>query len=148
MREPGHLQRVGQARHPEAVLFDDLEGGPFDRVAGPADEPVPAWLQGPAADPAGRVKAPRLPWAGAPPKWPAMTSFPIGSIDAALNGDGVALGSLDLLAAPLAEGTLVQLGVARLVTGYGYHLGLPKFRTAPPEALRLHDSLLASRIAP
>jgi LysR family glycine cleavage system transcriptional activator len=70
------------------------------------------------------------------------------AIDAALSGDGVALGSLDLLAAPLAEGTLVQLGDARLVTGYGYHLGLPKFRTSPPEAVRLHESLLASRTAP
>ena len=84
----------------------------------------------------------------APPRPHLTFSTYALAIDAALNGDGVALGSLDLLAAPLADGTLVQLGVARLVTGYGYHLGLPKFRTAPPEALRLHDSLLASRIAP
>ncbi|HSX76445.1 MAG TPA: LysR substrate-binding domain-containing protein [Shinella sp.] len=84
----------------------------------------------------------------APPRPHLTFSTYALALDAALNGDGVALGSLDLLAAPLAEGTLVQLGVARLVTGYGYHLGLPKFRTAPPGALRLHDSLLASRIAP
>lgn len=69
------------------------------------------------------------------------------AIDAARSGDGVALGSLDLIAAELAAGTLVQLGGTSLVTGYGYHLGLPKFRTAPPEVLMLHESLLASRNA-
>jgi LysR family transcriptional regulator, glycine cleavage system transcriptional activator len=63
------------------------------------------------------------------------------AIDAALSGDGVALGSLGLVAAHLANGTLVQLGKASLVTGYGYHLGLPKFRSVPPEVRRLHDSL-------
>ncbi len=70
------------------------------------------------------------------------------AIDAALAGDGVALGSLGLIATQLEAGTLVQLGQTSLVTGYGYHLGLPKFRTAPPEALKLHESLLASRAAP
>ncbi|HEV7248272.1 MAG TPA: LysR substrate-binding domain-containing protein [Shinella sp.] len=70
------------------------------------------------------------------------------AIDAALVGDGVALGSLGLISGQLAAGTLVQLGQTSLVTGYGYHLGLPKFRTAPPEVLRLHESLLASRAGP
>lgn len=63
------------------------------------------------------------------------------AIDAAVSGDGVALGSLGLLTAQLAEGSLVQLGKTSLVTGYGYHLGLPKFRTSPPEVMRLHESL-------
>lgn len=67
------------------------------------------------------------------------------AIDAALSGDGVALGSLGLIAAKLAEGSLVQLGTTSLVTGYGYHLGVPKFRTPPPEVLKLHTTLLASR---
>lgn len=84
----------------------------------------------------------------APPRPHLTFSTYALAIDAALSGDGVALGSLDLLAAALAEGALVQLGETRLVTGYGYHLGLPKFRTSPPEALRLHDSLLASRAGP
>lgn len=66
------------------------------------------------------------------------------AIDAALSGDGVALGSLGLIAGQLAEGSLVQLGQASLVTGYGYHLGLPKFRTSPPEVLKLHESLMTS----
>jgi LysR family glycine cleavage system transcriptional activator len=69
------------------------------------------------------------------------------AIDAALSGDGVVLGSLDLIAAELAAGSLVQLGGTSLVTGYGYHLGLPKFRNTPPEVLMLHESLLASRNA-
>lgn len=67
------------------------------------------------------------------------------AIDAALSGDGVALGSLGLIAGHLAEGRLVQLGRASLSTGYGYHLGLPKFRTVPPAVLRLHENLLSSR---
>lgn len=67
------------------------------------------------------------------------------AIDAALSGDGIALGSLGLIAAHLAEGRLVQLGRASLSTGYGYHLGLPKFRTVPPAVLRLHENLLSSR---
>lgn len=91
--------------------------------------------------------APRAP-RKAPPRPHLTFSTYALAIDAAISGDGVALGSLDLLAAALAEGTLVQLGETRLVTGYGYHLGLPKFRTSPPEALRLHDSLLASRAGP
>ncbi|WP_411037386.1 LysR substrate-binding domain-containing protein [Shinella sp. BYT-45] len=70
------------------------------------------------------------------------------AIDAALGGDGVALGSLGLIAAQLAEGSLVRLGGKSLVTGYGYHLGLPKFRAIPPEVRRLHESLLASRTEP
>jgi LysR family glycine cleavage system transcriptional activator len=70
------------------------------------------------------------------------------AIDAALSGDGVALGSLGLIAAQLEAGTLVRLGQARLVTGYGYHLGLPKFRTTPPEVLKLHDSLMRSGTYP
>ena len=69
-------------------------------------------------------------------------------VDAAVSGDGVALGSLDLLADKLANGTLVRLGQASLVTGYGYHLGLPKFRSVPPEVLALHESLLAARPGP
>ena len=67
------------------------------------------------------------------------------AIDAALSGDGVALGSLGLIGTQIADGSLVRLGRTSLVTGYGYHLGLPKFRTAPPEVLKLHESLLASR---
>lgn len=67
------------------------------------------------------------------------------AIDAALSGDGVALGSLGLIAEQLAEGSLVQLGRTSLVTGYGYHLGLPKFRTTPPEVMRLHESLTVPR---
>ncbi|UDF27907.1 UNVERIFIED_ORG: LysR family transcriptional regulator [Roseateles sp. XES5] len=62
-------------------------------------------------------------------------------VEAAVSGDGVALGSLGLIADKLADGTLVRLGEASLVTGYGYHLGLPKFRSAPPEVLALHESL-------
>ncbi|MCF3639389.1 LysR substrate-binding domain-containing protein [Rhizobium sp. TRM95111] len=67
------------------------------------------------------------------------------AIDAALRGDGVALGSLGLLERHLAAGSLLRLGGASLATGYGYYLGLPRFRTASATATRLHLSLLAAQ---
>ena len=80
-----------------------------------------------------------------PPPRPHLTFSTYAlAIDAALSGEGVALGSLGLIAGHLAEGRLVQLGRTALSTGYGYHLGLPKFRTVPPAVLRLHESLLSS----
>lgn len=66
----------------------------------------------------------------------------IMAIDAALHGDGVALGSLALIQDHLEEGRLVALGTDRLSTGFGYYLGLPRQRTPSPEALTLHASLL------
>ncbi|MCR6501742.1 LysR substrate-binding domain-containing protein [Shinella sp. CPCC 101442] len=84
-----------------------------------------------------------------PPPRPHLTFSTYAlAIDAALSGDGVALGSLGLIAEQLDTGALVQLGRISLATGYGYHLGLPKFRTAPPAVLRLHEHLLCARMQP
>lgn len=97
------------------------------------------WLERVAPDAARRMPPPR----------PHLTFSTYAlAIDAAVSGDGVALGSLDLIAGQLAEGRLVQLGRTSLSTGYGYHLGLPKFRTALPAVLRLHENLLAARMRP
>lgn len=71
-----------------------------------------------------------------PPPRPHLTFSTYAlAIDAALSGDGVPLGSLGLIADQLDKGKLVQLGNTSLSTGYGYYLGLPKFRTAPPAVL-------------
>lgn len=63
------------------------------------------------------------------------------AVDAAVRGDGVALGSLGLLKEALDDGRLVPLGASRLRTGYGYYLGLPRYRPSPPEVLQLHAAL-------
>lgn len=65
------------------------------------------------------------------------------AVDAAIRGDGVALGSLGLLQEALDDGRLVTLGTRSLRTGYGYYLGLPRFRTSPQEVLDLHAALAA-----
>ena len=61
-----------------------------------------------------------------------------------MRGDGIALGSLGLIDAQIADGRLVRIGQETLATGYGYYLGLPKHKTVSPEALRLHASLVDS----
>ncbi|CAN7336397.1 LysR substrate-binding domain-containing protein [Pararhizobium sp. LjRoot255] len=68
----------------------------------------------------------------------------IMAIDAALRGDGIALGSLGLIEEQLADGRLVTVGSECLSTGYGYYLGLPKDKTVTPEARQLHAFLTGS----
>jgi LysR family transcriptional regulator, glycine cleavage system transcriptional activator len=65
------------------------------------------------------------------------------AVDAALRGEGVALGSLGLIGEDLASGALVALGMTRLETGYGYYLGMPRYRALAPAALHLHQHLLS-----
>lgn len=65
------------------------------------------------------------------------------AVDAALRGEGVTLGSRGLIAEELAAGTLVELGSSSLETGYGYYLGMPRYRSLSPGAARLHQHLLS-----
>lgn len=67
------------------------------------------------------------------------------AINAALAGDGVALGSRALIARHLEEGRLVALGSKSLSTGFGYYLGLPRGREVGPAVRALHDALLQQR---
>lgn len=67
------------------------------------------------------------------------------AINAALAGDGVALGSRALIAHHLDAGRLVALGSQSLQTGFGYYLGLPRGRVAGHAVQALHDALLVSR---
>ncbi len=64
------------------------------------------------------------------------------AVDAALRGEGVTLGSRGLIAEELASGVLLELGADRLETGYGYYLGMPRYRSLSPGAARLHQHLL------
>ncbi len=64
------------------------------------------------------------------------------AVDAAIRGEGVTLGSHGLISEELASGSLVELGSDRIETGYGYHLGMPRYRSLTPNAARLHQHLL------
>ena len=66
------------------------------------------------------------------------------AIDAALKGDGVALGSIGLIGDHLNDGKLLSLGQDRVETGFGYYLGTPKARTLSEESIALHEMLLDS----
>jgi DNA-binding transcriptional LysR family regulator len=64
------------------------------------------------------------------------------AVDAALRGEGITLGSTGLIAEHLTSGALVSLGSDHLETGYGYYLGMPRYRSLTPGAARLHQHLL------
>jgi DNA-binding transcriptional LysR family regulator len=68
----------------------------------------------------------------------------IMAVEAALRGEGIALGSLGLIEDQLRAGALVTVGSDRVETGFGYYLGTPRFRALSPEAVQLHRHLLAS----
>ena len=65
------------------------------------------------------------------------------AVEAALGGDGVALGSLALIDGHLAAGRLVALTDTVLETGFAYHLGLPRGRPPGTGAAALHATLAA-----
>lgn len=65
----------------------------------------------------------------------------ITAIDATLNGEGVALGSKNLLRRHIKCGDLVELSDKPHVTGYRYALGRPVNRALSESALQLHDFL-------
>ncbi|MDK1377165.1 MULTISPECIES: LysR substrate-binding domain-containing protein [unclassified Sinorhizobium] len=78
---------------------------------------------------------------GAKPRPKYTFSTYVMAIDAALRGDGVALGSLGLVREHLRDGRLAMLGQRSLASGYGYYLGLPRNRPSTDEVLRLHAAL-------
>ena len=79
-------------------------------------------------------------WAGVtrPKRGPRQlfSSYAI-AIEAALSGDGVALGSVSLLSDILAEGRLVPVTDRVFATGQGYFIGARQDRVIPESALKL-----------
>jgi LysR family glycine cleavage system transcriptional activator len=59
------------------------------------------------------------------------------TIEAALSGDGIALGSLSLLADILGEGRLIELSDRIFATGQGYYIGMRRDRAIQEPALHL-----------
>ncbi|MGY5805701.1 LysR substrate-binding domain-containing protein [Rhizobium sp. LEGMi12c] len=66
----------------------------------------------------------------------------IMAVEAALRGEGIALGSLGLIEEYLQSGALVTVGNDRVESGFGYYLGAPRFRALSSEAAQLHRFLL------
>jgi LysR family glycine cleavage system transcriptional activator len=79
-------------------------------------------------------------WAGVtrPKRGPRQlfSSYAI-TIEAALSGDGIALGSVSLLSDILAEGRLVPVSDRVFTTGQGYFIGARQDRVIPESALKL-----------
>jgi DNA-binding transcriptional LysR family regulator len=71
----------------------------------------------------------------------------IMAVEAALRGEGIALGSLGLIEEYLQSGALVTVGNDRVDSGFGYYLGAPRFRSLSPEAAQLHRFLLEGQQA-
>lgn len=65
------------------------------------------------------------------------------AVDTALRGDGVILGSRQMIHHHLAAGELIELTGRVLTTGYGYYIGLPRNSPVSEEALHLYHWLLA-----
>jgi DNA-binding transcriptional LysR family regulator len=82
------------------------------------------------------------PLKGKPPRPRLSFSTYIMAVEAALRGEGIALGSLGLIEEYLQSGALVTIGNDRVESGFGYYLGAPRFRSLSPEAAQLHRFLL------
>ncbi|MEL6680982.1 MAG: LysR substrate-binding domain-containing protein [Pseudomonadota bacterium] len=63
------------------------------------------------------------------------------TIEGALRGEGVALGSKGLIADHLAAGRLVPISRDEVRTEYGYYLARPRDRDLSPEAAHLYEAL-------
>ncbi|WP_412064185.1 LysR substrate-binding domain-containing protein [Rhizobium sp. SYY.PMSO] len=82
------------------------------------------------------------PLKGKPPRPRLSFSTYIMAVEAALRGEGIALGSLGLIEEYLQSGALVTVGTDRVESGFGYYLGAPRFHSLSPEAAQLHRFLL------
>ncbi|RED13765.1 LysR substrate-binding domain-containing protein [Pontivivens insulae] len=71
-----------------------------------------------------------------------FTSYVL-AVEAALAGEGVLLGSLDLLQPQIRAGHLVPLGLRIETSGFGYYLGYRREGVTSPAAQHLHRWLLA-----
>lgn len=90
------------------------------------------WLRAQGEDVASRL-----------PPGPMFNSYPV-LLQAAIDGQGIALGTAELLNALLADGTLVRPLAEEYRTGRGYYLALPARRPASRRVTALYDWLLGS----
>jgi LysR family glycine cleavage system transcriptional activator len=80
-----------------------------------------------------------LDWAGVrrPERGHRLFSSYAITIEAALSGDGIALGSLPLLSDIIAEGRLIEVSDRVYATGQSYFIGVRQDRIIPEPALKL-----------
>lgn len=90
------------------------------------------WLRAQDVDPGGRL-----------PQGPMFNSYPV-LLEAAVEGQGVALGTGRLLDHLLADGALVRPMDAEFRTGRGYYLALPARREPRARSRAFHDWLLTT----
>lgn len=76
------------------------------------------------------------------PPGPMFNSYPV-LLQAAIDGQGIALGTAALLDDVLADGTLVRPLVEEYHTGRGYYLALPSRRPVSPRVTALYEWLRA-----
>lgn len=89
------------------------------------------------------ARLPQQPRSAVPPPRFSFSTYVL-AINAALAGDGVALGSRALVKNYLQSGELLALGEQSLRTGFGYYVGVPKSRPVSEAVRLLHDELVAS----
>jgi len=77
------------------------------------------------------------------PSGPMFNSYPV-LLQAAIDGQGVAMGTAELLAAVLEEGRLVRPLTEEYRTERGYYLSLPARRPVSPRVTALYDWMLDS----
>ena len=79
-------------------------------------------------------------------QWPVKSCITYAhTIGRALEGEGIALGSLALLSDELKSGQLVRLGSETLISGRGYYLAHPANKNVQPTTRQVFDFLLKSK---
>lgn len=126
---PHYLRSVRSLQSPEDLLDATLL---YMDPQGPDWVTWSEWLRVQSVDPAPQM-----------PAGPMFNSYPI-LLQAAIDGQGVALGTDKLLDAVLQERKLVRPFAAEYRTGRGYYLSLPARRRISQRVAALHDWLLAS----
>jgi DNA-binding transcriptional LysR family regulator len=126
---PGYRDSVGSLAQPADLLEATLL---YMDPQGPDWVTWAEWLRAQGIDRGMRL-----------PQGPMFNSYPL-LLEAAIDGQGVALGTGEMLDPLLEEGTLVRPMAAEYRTGRGYWLSLPAQGPLNPRAEALHDWLLST----
>jgi len=130
---PAYLERAGALSRPEDLLDHTLL---YMEPQGPEWVTWSEWLRAQNVRP-GEALTPGL----------TFNSFPL-LLQAALDGEGIALGTEHLLDPLLADGRLTRPLDATYRTGRGYYIALPAEGVHPSGALAFRSWLIASQAPP
>jgi DNA-binding transcriptional LysR family regulator len=124
---PAYLAAAGPLERPACLLDHTLL---YMYVHGPEWVTWAQWLRAHDVTPTGRL-----------PSGLTFDSYPV-LLQAAIEGQGIAIGTRHLLDRPMRDGTLVRPLKESYRTGRGYYLALPVGQTHRPWTLRFRDWLL------